>query len=308
MSEQYPPQTRPGARAPAREAPIEKIEAAAFRIPTDAPEADGTLSWDATVLVVVRVEAGGASGLGYTYADEAVVSLAQGVLLKTLKGEDAFDIPRCSIAMQRAVRNLGRSGLVACAISAVDCALWDLKARALGLPLATLLGRLREAVPIYGSGGFTSYSDEQLRDQLCGWAEGDGCRFVKMKVGSEPTRDPHRVAVAKSAIGDTQLFIDANGALSVKQALDFAEVCASADIRWFEEPVSSDDEAGLKLVRARCDPTTEVAAGEYNYTTDDARRLLEHDAVDVMQADVTRCGGVTGFLRIAAMCEAHHID
>jgi L-alanine-DL-glutamate epimerase-like enolase superfamily enzyme len=212
------------------------------------------------------------------------------------------------LAMQKSVRNLGRSGIAACAISAIDTALWDLKARALGLPLANLLGRCRDDVPIYGSGGFTSYSDEQLRAQLAGWVERDGCRFVKMKIGSEPARDPERVRQARSAIGDRELFVDANGAFAVKQALDFAERAEQADIRWFEEPVTSDDLPGLALMRERAPESMEIAAGEYIYTLDDARQMLAANAVDVLQADATRCGGITGFLQIGALCEAHHVD
>jgi L-alanine-DL-glutamate epimerase-like enolase superfamily enzyme len=290
-------------------APIADLHATAYRIPTDSPEADGTFSWQATTLIVVKVAArGGQSGLGYTYADVSLTALIQGQLKKAIADRDSFDVPGCWIAMQRSVRNLGRSGLAGCAISAVDAALWDLKARSLGLPLASLLGRCRDQVPIYGSGGFTSYSAEQLRDQLSGWVERDGCRFVKMKIGSEPEKDPERVAEAKDAIGDHELFVDANGAFSVKQALDFAESCLDADIRWFEEPVTSDDLPGLRLMRERVPDQMEVAAGEYIYTCDDARRFLEADAVDVLQADATRCGGITGFLQVGALCEAHHID
>jgi len=289
-------------------APVTGLRAAAYRVPTDYPEADGTYSWDSTTLIVVHVEADGRTGVGYTYADASVAPLINGSLREAAEQRDSFDIPGVFLAMQRSVRNLGRSGLTACAISAVDVALWDLKARALDLPLAILLGRCRERVPIYGSGGFTSYSHEQLRTQLSGWVERDGCRFVKMKIGREPSRDPERVAQAKSAIGDRQLFVDANGAFSVKQALDFAQDCRAADIRWFEEPVTSDDLPGLHLVRERAPATIEIAAGEYTYTVDDARRMLQADAVDVLQADATRCGGVTGFLQIGALCEAHHID
>jgi L-alanine-DL-glutamate epimerase-like enolase superfamily enzyme len=287
---------------------ITGLQAAAYRIPTDSPEADGTFAWDATTLVVVHIETDGTSGVGYTYADASAAALMHNVLKKAISGRDSFDIPGCWMAMQRSVRNIGRSGLAACAISAVDAALWDVKSRALGVPLATLLGRCREAAPIYGSGGFTSYSDKQLREQLAGWVERDGCRFVKMKVGSDPERDPQRVREAKLAIGDHELFVDANGAFSVKQALEFADACADADIRWFEEPVTSDDLAGLRLMRERAPKQMDVAAGEYIYTGDDARRMLQADAVDVLQADVTRCGGISGFLHIGALCETHHID
>ena len=288
--------------------PITGLHAAAYRIPTDNPEADGTFAWDATTLVVVTVEAGNKSGLGYTYADSSIVALAHGALNKAIDQRDSFDIPGCWMAMQRSVRNLGRSGLAACAISAIDTALWDLKARALGVPLAALLGHCRDRVPIYGSGGFTTYSDTQLREQLSGWVERDGCRFVKMKIGSEPDRDPERVMQAKSAIGDRELFVDANGAFSVKEALDFADACADADIRWFEEPVTSDDLPGLRLMRERAPDSMDIAAGEYTYTSDDARRMLAANAIDVLQADATRCGGITGFLQVGVLCEAHHID
>jgi L-alanine-DL-glutamate epimerase-like enolase superfamily enzyme len=288
--------------------PIETVQASAYRIPTDSPEADGTMSWDATTLVVVHVTAGDDKGLGCTYADATAASLARDFLGKAIANQDSFDIPGCWMAMQRSVRNLGRSGLAACAISAVDNALWDLKAKALDLPLAALLGRCRERVPIYGSGGFTSYSSRQLREQLSGWVERDGCRFVKMKVGSDPDHDPERVMDAKDAIGAHELFVDANGAFSVKEALAFAEACADADIRWFEEPVTSDDLPGLRLMRERAPEEIEIAAGEYTYTLDDARRMLEANAVDVLQADATRCGGISGFMQIGALCEAHHID
>jgi L-alanine-DL-glutamate epimerase-like enolase superfamily enzyme len=289
-------------------APITAFRARAYRIPTDLPEADGTFAWNATTLVLVRIDAGGDTGLGYTYADASIVPLIGGTLLATIKGRDAFDIPGCWAAMWRAVRNLGRAGLAACAISAIDVALWDLKARALNLSLADLLGRCRDQVPIYGSGGFTSYSDDQLCEQLGSWAQQDGCRFVKMKIGSEPARDPQRAMKAKAAIGDCKLFVDANGAFSVNAALAFADAAAGADIRWFEEPVSSDDLPGLQLMRERVVAPIDIAAGEYIYNTDDARRMLAHGAVDVLQADVTRCGGISGFLQIGALCDAHHID
>jgi L-alanine-DL-glutamate epimerase-like enolase superfamily enzyme len=288
--------------------PVEWIRAAAYRIPTDGPEADGTFAWDSTTLVVVQVAAGGHTGLGYTYADACLVGLIEGALAKVVTGREADDVAGAWEAMQRQVRNLGRSGLAACAISAVDTALWDLKAQRADQPLATLLGRRREVAPIYGSGGFTTYTDDQLRDQLAAWVEVDGCRWVKMKIGSHPHCDPRRVAVAREAIGAGGLFVDANGAFSARKALSFAAECRAADIRWFEEPVTSDDPAGLRLVRGGAPDGMDIAAGEYVFTLDDARRLLEADCVDVLQADVSRCGGVTGFLEIAALCEAHHID
>lgn len=293
----------------AAQVPIEGVQASAYTIPTDSPEADGTLSWDSTTLVVVHVEGGGRRGLGYTYADPCVVPLLHGKLQQSIDGLDAMDPPRAWRAMQRAVRNLGREGLVATAISALDTALWDLKAKILDVPLARLLGSFREEVPVYGSGGFTSYTEARLVDQLTGWVERHGCRWVKMKVGSVPEADPERVAAAKAAIGDHTLFVDANGAYGVKEALFLAQRFAHAgQVGWFEEPVSSDDLSGLRKVREVAPVCMEIAAGEYGYTTDYFRRMLEAQAVDVQQADITRCGGYTGFLQVAALCEAQHID
>jgi len=301
------------ALAPARAdayaaAPIAAVRASAYKIPTDKPEADGTFAWDHTVLVLVEVDAGGMTGIGYSYTGAAAVPLIGSLLAEAVKKCDAADPPRAWRAMNDKVRNVGRDGLAATAISAVDVALWDLKAKLIDEPLARLLGRYRDEVPIYGSGGFTSYSDDEMRAQLAGWVEKDGCRFVKIKVGSAPERDPHRVRIAKAAIGDNKLFVDANGAYAVKQALTLAQCFADdADVRWFEEPVSSDDLAGLAYVRARAPAPMEIAAGEYGYDTDYFRTMLAAQAVDVQQADATRCGGYTGFLQVAALCEAHHV-
>jgi L-alanine-DL-glutamate epimerase-like enolase superfamily enzyme len=288
--------------------PIEAVRARAFNIPTDGPEADGTIAWDSTTLVLVEISGGGAVGVGYTYSGASIVRLIEGVLAKTVLGSDAMDPQAAWRAMQRAVRNLGREGLAATAISAVDSAIYDLKARLLELPLVKLLGGYRNSVPIYGSGGFTSYSDAELQTQLGGWVAEDGCAFVKMKIGSHPEDDPRRVRLAKAAIGNAQLFVDANGAYSVQQSLGLAAAFCSQGVAWFEEPVTSDDLRGLAAIRMRVPPGIEIAAGEYAYSIGYVRRMLESGAVDVQQADVTRCGGITAFLQIAALCEAFHVD
>jgi L-alanine-DL-glutamate epimerase-like enolase superfamily enzyme len=296
------------ALATERAARIGAVRASAYKIPTDKPEADGTFAWDHTVLVLVEADAGGKTGLGYSYTGAAAVPFISGLLSEAVKNCDAADPPRAWRAMNEKVRNVGRDGLAATAISAVDIALWDLKAKLVDEPLARLFGRYRDEVPIYGSGGFTTYSDDDMRAQLSRWVEEDGCRWVKIKVGSDPERDPHRVHVAKSAIGENKLFVDANGAYAVKQALRLAECFAhEADVRWFEEPVSSDDLAGLAYVRGRAPAGIEIAAGEYGYDLDYFRAMLAAQAVDVQQADATRCGGYTGFLQVAALCEAHHV-
>jgi L-alanine-DL-glutamate epimerase-like enolase superfamily enzyme len=284
-------------------ATVEEIEVSAYRIPTDRPESDGTLSWNATTLVLVKARAAGRSGIGYSYADRATAILIRDTLADVVRGADAFAIPFQWEAMVRAIRNLGRPGIASMAIAAVDTALWDLKARLLEVPLVTLLGAARSAVPIYGSGGFTSYSVADLQRQLAGWVEA-GIGAVKMKVGRSPDADAERVRAAREAIGSASLFVDANGAYTRKQALHFMESFHESGVSWFEEPVSSDDLPGLRLLRDRALPGMEVAAGEYGYDLRYFDRMTHAGAVDVLQADATRCAGFSGFLRVNALCEA----
>jgi L-alanine-DL-glutamate epimerase-like enolase superfamily enzyme len=286
--------------------PIRAVEVSAYRIPTVRPESDGTANWTATTLVLVEMEAGGKRGIGYTYAAAATARLVADVLAGEARGKDALDIPSLWPAMESALRNDGRGGISAMAISAVDNAAWDLKAKLLDLPLAKLLGQCRASVPAYGSGGFTSLSIDDLREQLLGWVRA-GFSSVKMKVGREPERDVERVRAARDAIGRAALFVDANGAYLRKRALDLAGQFAELGVSWFEEPVIRTDVAGLRLLRDRAPSSMEIAGGEYGYALSDYRTFLDAEALDVVQADITRCGGVTGFLRVSALCAAHDL-
>jgi len=288
-------------------APVEDLKVSAYKIPTETPEQDGTYEWDGTTIVIVEVNGGGKQGLGYTYADTATATLIDDKLKQVVIGRDAMSVQGTWLALLHSIRNLGRPGICSMAISAVDTALWDLKSRLLDLPLVTLLGQIRGAMPIYGSGGFTSYSNKKLREQLGDWAE-QGIPRVKMKIGRDPGADVERVKAARDVIGDdVELFVDANGAYSRKQALAQAELFQQFDVRWFEEPVSSDDLEGLRFIRDHAPARTQIAAGEYGYHIDYFRRMLNAGAVDVLQADATRCGGFTGFLEAATLCEAHHL-
>jgi L-alanine-DL-glutamate epimerase-like enolase superfamily enzyme len=283
---------------------IDELEVSAFTVPTDGPESDGTLEWDSTTLVLVEVGAGGARGLGFTYGDVAVAKLIEGKLGPLIVGHDPTDVTAAWSRMMHSIRNLGRAGICAMAIAAVDVALWDLKARLLELPLVSLLGAQRQSVPIYGSGGFTSYSDRQLAEQMEGWV-GDGIRMVKMKVGRDPERDPTRVRVVRDAVGDdVEVFVDANGAHHPQQALAQARRFADLGVTWFEEPVSSDDLSGLRTVREHAPRGMDIAAGEYGYDLSYFHSMLAAEAVDVLQADASRCGGITGFLQVAPLCDA----
>jgi L-alanine-DL-glutamate epimerase-like enolase superfamily enzyme len=294
----------PHAEARAR---IASARVEAFRIPTDAPESDGTLEWNSTTLVLVTLDAGGIAGIGYTYADRATAMLAAETLAPIVAGRDAFEARAIRDELMRAVRNLGRAGIAAMAISAFDNALWDLRGKLLGVSVLDLIGASRERIPVYGSGGFTSYDDERLGEQLGGWAA-EGIASVKMKIGRDASRDRDRVAHARKAIGpDCALFVDANGAYSRKQALAMAEAFAESGVAWFEEPVSSDDLEGLRLLRDRAPAGMDVSAGEYGYDTNYFRHMLDAEAVDVLQADATRCLGITGFIETAALCSARSV-
>ncbi len=289
---------------------VEKISSTSvciYTIPTDAPEADGTFSWNNTTMVLVELSAGDTHGLGYTYADTATAKVAEHLLQEVISGSDPFQHPALWTKMQMAVRNLGNRGIAAMAISAIDIALWDLRAKLLKISLVQLLGAARESIPIYGSGGFTSYDDHQLQSQLGGWAE-QGFHFVKMKIGTNPSDDPRRVQVARGAIGDhVALFVDANGAYSAKQAIDLAQIFHQSNVTWFEEPVSSGDLTGLQFIRSHVPAPMEIAAGEYGYTVPYFENMLAAKSVDVLQADATRAQGITGFLAAAALCNAHQL-
>ncbi len=287
---------------------IDDVTTAVYRFPTEHPEADGTLSWDATTTVTATVVAGSHEGLGWTYSTAAAAQIIVDHLLPAIAGRDALDIPGCWSAMHRACRNLGTTGVVMQAISAVDIALWDLKARILGTPAAQLLGRARDRVPVYGSGGFTSLTDEQLADQVREWSDA-GCRAMKIKIGqswgTDIPRDVVRIGAFRELAGpDVELMVDANGGYTSGQARRVGAVLDEMAVRWFEEPVSSDDLGGLAVVRAavRCD----VAAGEYAADVYTAAALCP--VVDCLQLDVTRCGGYTGFLRGAAIAQAHNVQ
>jgi L-alanine-DL-glutamate epimerase-like enolase superfamily enzyme len=278
----------------------------AFTVPTTQPESDGTAEWNSTTIVIIELTADGVTGIGYSYANSAAAKVAEELVKKQILNTDPFDIPALHSALDRQVRNWGRPGLVASAISAIDTCLWDLKARLLEEPLPCLLGKVRDEIQAYGSGGFTSYTEKELIDQLTGWAE-EGFAFVKMKIGTHPDQDVARVtAVQKALNGSAQLYVDANGAYDRQQALHKSREFGDLGVTWFEEPVTSDDRVGLHLMVERAPAVMKIAAGEYNYTLDDARLLIEAQAVDVLQTDVTRCGGVSNFIKIGHLCEICH--
>ena len=287
---------------------VQSIDVRMYTVPTESPEADGTLEWDRTSVVVVQPALeNGIRGLGYSIGDAATAEVARETLATVVTGMDVRSTTASWEAMVRSIRNLGRPGIASMAIAAVDVALWDTKARALELPLHRLLGSVRDAVPIYGSGGFTSYSERELCAQLAAWVE-QGIPRVKMKIGKDRgaswREDVSRVRAARDAIGaNTELFVDANGAYDRKQALRLGRLYAEDfGVTWFEEPVTSDDRDGLASLRR--DLSLEVSAGEYGYDIEYFRTMLDAGSVDVVQADLGRCAGITEWLRVAALSAA----
>ncbi len=263
-------------------------------------------------MVLVEVVCGGHTGTGWTYAGTGCREVATDELAEVMIGANPMDVPGITEAMVRACRNLGRPGLVSCAISAADIALWDLKARLLDLPLASLFGRCRDGVPVYGSGGFTTYSEATTRAQLEQWVDELGIDKVKIKIGEswgrQPARDRARIAFTRQVVGDdVEVFVDANGAYSVKQAIRIGQrVASNFGVTWFEEPVSSDNLSGLHEVRDQV--SQDVAAGEYGYDESYFARMIAAEAVDCLQIDVTRCGGFTSWLRAAAIAGANGLE
>jgi L-alanine-DL-glutamate epimerase-like enolase superfamily enzyme len=292
---------------------VEDLSTTVCTVPTDAPESDGTAEWSSTTMVVVRVRSEGVTGLGWTYGPVACATVVDDLLRDVVVGRPVAAVTGTWAEMVYQARNATRAGAVGYAISAVDVALWDLKARLLGTSLADLLGRAHDRVPVYGSGGFTSYDDERLVQQLRGWAIDQQIPRVKIKIGRpggvHHERDVERMLLARTAIGpDAELFVDANGAYTAKQALRTIEAAqdAGADVTWFEEPVSSDDLAGLRLVRERT--RSDVAAGEYGTDVGYFQRMCAAGAVDCLQADATRCGGYTEWLRAAAVAAGLRLE
>ncbi|WP_422768782.1 enolase C-terminal domain-like protein [Plantactinospora sp. WMMC1484] len=288
------------------------IDVHAFTVPTDGPdgrEQDGTLTWDATTMILVRAHAAGETGLGYTYGDVSVAAFIESKLAPVVTGADPSAPAATWQRMFAEIRNAGRPGAGAMAVSAVDVALWDLWARLAGLPLYRILPSVHDRVPVYGSGGFTNYPTDRLVEQLAGWV-GQGIGRVKLKTSRHPEQDPQRLSAVRAAIGDgCELFADANGALRGKQALAWAHRFHDEwGVCWLEEPVSSADLIGLRLVREAGPPGLDVAAGEYAFVLRDFTNLLVPRAVDCLQADVTRCGGITGLLQVAGLAAGHESD
>ncbi len=285
---------------------VDKASVSAYKIPTEEPESDGTLQWDHTTLILVNLESNGIQGMGYSYANAATAHVINNLLFPLLKDQNVLDISCIWTKMVHEIRNLGRPGISSMAIAAVDNALWDLKAKLFNIPLCSLLGQVHDKIPVYASGGFTSYDPHEISEKFAEKLENGHTKF-KMKIGRNKAEDLKRMDAARKTIGDSELYVDANGAYFPQEALGMAWEMKNFDVSWYEEPVTSDDLVGMKRVRDHSPHGMNITAGEYGYSITYFKRMLASGAVDVLQADATRCAGITGFLKAGILAEAFHI-
>ena len=276
--------------------------------------ADSTRKVEAVGFIVVDVSTDqGLHGYGLTYDEqggEAIREFIKNVIEPRMKGRSPLDTAVLYEENYHLVRGVARKGLAFCAYSAVDIALWDLKGKILGLPVYKLLGAGRNVVPVYASGGWTSYSLDELVAEAKMMVS-RGYDAIKLKVGVEggnnPNEDLRRIKAVREAIGpDVKLMLDANNVWTSGTAVRFANRVKEYDVLFFEEPVPADDIPGLARIRAGSD--LPVATGEHEYTRFGMRDLVMAGAVDVMQMDVTRCGGYTEMLKMIDVCQAWNLQ
>ena len=251
----------------------------------------------------------GISGLGIGQSSPGVREVIEKTFKELLIGKDPFNIEELWDLMFWKIRGYGRKGVAFCALSAIDIGLWDLKSKALGLPLFKLLGAFRESVPVYGSGGWTNFSESELLSEMTSYVE-QGIPRVKMKVGKNfgqsEREDIERLAAVRKEVGDdVAIYVDANNGYFPKQAIYMAKEFEDFQVGWFEEPTLADDPRGLaKISNATTIP---IATGEHEYTKYGFRELMQAEGVDIVQPDVGRVGGVTEWMKVAHMAHGFNL-
>ena len=260
----------------------------------------GSIDWS-FVRVLTDEDTTGICPIG---ASEEMVVLMKGVLRDAVLGEDPFDVERIWDKMYWRTYYHGRRGLTLIAISALDIALWDIIGKSCNKPIHKLLGGYREKVPVYASGINLNFTVDELVNQNITFVE-QGFKAVKMKIGKRDSKeDLERVRAVRDAIGyDVSLMVDVNGVWGVHTAVTMARKLERYEIYWLEEPVQVDDIDGLAKVAASTD--IPIAGSEIENTKHGFKELIERNAVEIVQADATICGGITEFKKIAAIAEAH---
>jgi L-alanine-DL-glutamate epimerase-like enolase superfamily enzyme len=291
---------------------IESVSSRLYRLPPTVHWEDSTHHVSALEYIVTDIETdSGLVGTGISYTTgvggTAIVALVDDYCARMLAGEDPLAVGRHWETLGRQLRRSG-TGLAQLALSAVDTALWDLAGKEAGVPLHRLLGGCRDAVPAYGS-GIDLFLDE---DALLAHVEellALGFDWIKIKVGREdPAEDAVRVAAVRRLIGPRRrLCVDANQVWELPDAVRHAGALAAAgaDLAWLEEPLHPEDVDGHASLRARV--PLPIAIGESVYTDSQFLAYLRAGAVDIVQPDLCRVGGFTGFMRIAQLAAAHHL-
>ena len=278
-----------------------------YAIPNDRALDDATQSFHTLELVVVELETDdGANGMGFTYTIGDGADAIERFVDRTLRPlvVDQTSGPRPAYESMRAGTTfVGREGISELAISAVDVALWDALGRRLGVPLYELLGGERTAIPAYETnGGWLHLEEPELVENAAECAE-QGFAGMKMKIGRGHESDELRVrAVRETLPASIDLMVDGNCAFSVPTARRFASRVGDVDLAWFEEPIEKGDYVGMADLRGRMN--VPLATGENCYSPAQFGQLVRLDAVDVLQPDVCRVGGVTGWMRVAELAAA----
>jgi len=253
----------------------------------------------------------GLVGIGLTFFGEALTAAlkaAVDALAALVVGDDPRQVEAIVAKLRRAAARSGPGGIFTLALSAIDIACWDLKAKAAGMPLCGLLGGLRDRVPTYASGALMRPHPVPYLAEAGPRLVGLGFRQMKMQCGSEPTiaASVERVRVLREAIGpDVDLMCDINQLWSVNQAIEIGHRVEPCHLYWLEDPTAHDDYPGLARIADAL--TTPIAAGEYVYGIVPFRHLLERRSIDIVMIDLLRVGGVTQWMKVAGMAEAFNL-
>lgn len=292
---------------------IAKVECFLVSQPVREGLADATRKVENIGYTIVQLTTDqGVTGFGVTYNEvggEATKVLIDANIAPRILGRSPFETEVIWQDLFQYLRGVGRKGLTFCAISAVDIALWDLKGKLTGLPLFRLLGGNKTRIPVYASGGWTSYEDEQLVEEMKSFVS-QGYRMIKFKVGVEGggnlRRDVRRVAMVREAVGDgIGIMLDANNCWDCATGVRFANMVKDYDILFLEEPTFADDMPGLRRYKRGTD--LPLATGEHEYTKYGCRDILLNEAADIVQMDFTRAGGFTEAVKVAALTQAWNL-
>ncbi len=276
--------------------------------PLSRPIADATHSIDRIAFVITRVELesgvfGESNLLAFHYSPGGIAGVLRDVAPLAL-GLETSDTGGFLRRAQVETEYFGNVGLNRWAVGAVNIAMWDAWGKTLGQPIWKLLGARRTEVPVYGSGGWLSYSVDELLDEVTGYAR-RGFRGVKIKVGSpDLERDVERLARVREAVGPhVKVMMDANQGMTVPSALALARRAGALDIHWFEEPLARTDFDGYEHLRRQAGIS--LAMGEREYDTTALRELIRRSALDLWQPDILRLGGVEGWRESALLANGH---